>query len=369
MPIRVLIVEDSAIFQTVLKNIFQTSPDIEVVGTASNGVEGLALIPQLNPDVICTDFHMPKMDGLEFTKQVMATDPRPILVISVSVQTEQRHRIFELLEAGAVDIFPKPRSGESPASQIDRLKLVNKIKVLAGVRVFKKRASLSDFSSQPLSKTPQQAAVNFAAISQPRSKSPQQAAATSASGIKIVAIGTSTGGPQALQAIFEGIPANFPVPIVCVQHISHGFLDGLIQWLALSCPLPIQIASSGMIPQSGTIYFPPEKKHLELDSQGRFICSDSSPVGGHLPAVDVTFKSIAKVYGSQAIAILLTGMGKDGAAGMRLIQQAGGLTIAQNQETSVIFGMPKEAIELGAVKHILSLPEITPFLLGKVMGV
>jgi two-component system, chemotaxis family, protein-glutamate methylesterase/glutaminase len=345
MPIRILIVEDSAIFQTVLKNIFHSAPDLEIVGTASNGVEGLALIPQLNPDVICTDFHMPKMDGLEFTKQIMSQYPRPILVISVSVQPEQRHRIFELLEAGAVDIFAKPRPGTDRDAQIDRLKLINKIKILAGVKVFRKRTPLSSLESSSLRNNPPSVAPRVPG------------------GIKIVAIGCSTGGPQALQTIFDRLPANFPVPIVCVQHISHGFLDGLIQWLSLTCALPIQIARSGLIPQPGTIYFPPEKKHLELNTQGQLVCSDAPPVGGHKPAVDLTFKSVARIHGHKAIAILLTGMGKDGAEGMQMIQQAGGLTIAQDRETSVVFGMPKEAIELGAVKHTLPLPEITPFLL------
>jgi two-component system, chemotaxis family, protein-glutamate methylesterase/glutaminase len=347
MTIRVLIVEDSAIFQTVLKNIFSTSPEIEVVGTAINGIEGLALIPQLNPDVICTDFHMPKMDGLEFTKQVMLQYPRPILVISISVQTEQRHRIFELLEAGAVDIFPKPRSSVDPDSQINQLKLINKIKILAGVKVFRKRTPQVSVKSEFSPNTFKSTSLN------------------ATSKIKMVAIGTSTGGPQALQIIFARLPANFSVPIVCVQHISHGFLDGLIQWLSLTSALPIAIARSGITPQPGTIYFPPEKKHLELNSQGQFICSNSPPISGHRPAVDVTFKSVAQVHGRNAIAVLLTGMGKDGAAGMQMIQQAGGLTIAQDRATSVIFGMPNEAIELGAVKHILPLSEITPFVIER----
>ncbi|MFM2311503.1 MAG: hypothetical protein RLZZ04_779 [Cyanobacteriota bacterium] len=347
MPIRVLIVEDSVIFQTVLKNIFSTSPEIEVVGTASNGIEGLALIPQLDPDVICTDFHMPKMDGLEFTKQVMVKYPRPILVISISVQTEQRHRIFELLEAGAVDIFPKPRSSVDPDTQINQLRLINKIKILAGVKVFRKRTPQASLKPDFFPNTLRPTSLN------------------AASTIKIVAIGTSTGGPQALQVIFARLPADFSVPIVCVQHISHGFLDGLIQWLSLTSALPIEIARSGITPQPGRIYFPPEKKHLELNSQGQFLCSESPPISGHRPAVDVLFKSVAQVYGHNAIAVLLTGMGKDGAAGMQLIHQAGGLTIAQDQETSVIFGMPSEAIELGAVKHILPLSKITPFIIER----
>lgn len=347
MTIRVLIVEDSVIFQTVLKNIFNASPDIEVAGIARDGLEALALIPQLDPDVICTDFHMPKMDGLEFTKQVMLHYPRPILVISVSVQTDQRHRIFELLEAGAVDIFPKPRGSADPKSQINHLRLINKIKILAGVKVFRKRTPQASLKSDFLPNTQ------------------QQTPGKNTSEIKIIAIGTSTGGPQALQTIFASLPANFSVPIVCVQHISHGFLDGLIQWLSLTSGLPIEIALSGITPQPGKIYFPPEKKHLELNSQGQFVCSDSPPLGGHRPAVDVTFKSVARIYASNAIAVLLTGMGKDGAAGMQMIRQAGGLTIAQDRETSIIFGMPKEAIELGAVQHILPLPEITPFIIQK----
>ena len=295
---------------------------------------------------------MPKMDGLEFTKEVMSKHPLPILVISVSVQTEQRHRIFELLEAGAVDIFPKPRSNTNASqdAQLNQLRLINKVKVLAGVKVFRKR-TLGSIQSQPLSPAP---ASNFSAN-----------LGNSLSRIKLVAIGTSTGGPQALQTIFDALPANFPVPIVCVQHISHGFLDGLIKWLNTTCPLSIQIATTGTTPKPGTIYFPPEKKHLELNSQGKLVCSDSPPVGGHRPAVDVTFKSVAQVCGSKAIAILLTGMGKDGAAGMQMIQQSGGLTIAQDQESCVIFGMPKEAIALGGVKHTLPLPKIAPFLLKK----
>jgi two-component system, chemotaxis family, protein-glutamate methylesterase/glutaminase len=346
MPIRVLIVEDSPVFQTVLKNILSSSPEIEVVGIANNGLEGLSSIPKLQPDVICTDFHMPKMGGLEFTQQVMTLYPRPILVISVSVQPDQRHRIFELLEAGAVDIFPKPRPGLKQDAQLNQTMLINKIKILSGVKVVTKRGTRSNTQSNQLGDRSQ--------------------AVPNKSAIKIVAIGTSTGGPQALQTIFEGLPANFPVPIVCVQHISHGFLDGLIQWLSATCPLSLTIASPDTVPQPGTIYFPPEGKHLELNSKRQFICSDTPPVGGHRPAVDVTFKSIAQIYGQEAIAVLLTGMGKDGAEGMLKIQQAGGFTIAQDQETSIIFGMPKEAIAMNAVKQVWPIQKIASVLLDLV---
>ncbi|MEQ8958686.1 MAG: CheB methylesterase domain-containing protein, partial [Coleofasciculus sp. C2-GNP5-27] len=180
---------------------------------------------------------------------------------------------------------------------------------------------------------------------------------------KIIAIGTSTGGPPALQEIFSQLPANFSVPILCVQHICNGFLQGLIDWLAPTCKLPIKIAESGNRPQPGIIYFPPEQHHLELDSQGKFVCENTVTFDGHCPSITVTFESVAKVYVKKTTAILLTGMGKDGAKGMLAVAKAGGLTIAQDQATSIIFGMPKEAIELGAAREVLPLGAIAPMLL------
>ncbi|MBR8827359.1 MAG: chemotaxis-specific protein-glutamate methyltransferase CheB [Gomphosphaeria aponina SAG 52.96 = DSM 107014] len=344
--IKVILVEDSPVALTLLKKLLDSAPDIEVVGCASTGVEALEMIPKVNPDVICTDLHMPKMNGLELTTEVMALYPRPILIISASVQEEDTHHVFQLLEAGAVDIFPKPRAGQPKDYELIKQPLINKIKVLAGVRVFSKPQKYA---------TPVKKEVPFMPTSMVSSK------------IKMVAIGASTGGPQALQEIFSKLPVNFPVPIICVQHISEGFLQGLIDWLTSVCKLKLVIAQSGVIPQPGNIYFPPEGQHLELDSSGKFFCSHAPQVGGHRPSITVTLKSVARVYGSTAIGILLTGMGKDGAEGMKAIAAAGGLTIAQDQGTSVVFGMPKEAIALGGVKEVLPLQAIAPFLLKKMV--
>jgi two-component system chemotaxis response regulator CheB len=344
MPIRVFLVEDSQIALVILKRILNSSPEIEVVGEARNGLEALSLIPETQPDVICTDLHMPKMDGLKFISEIMVLYPRPILVISISVQKDDTHHVFQLLDAGAVDILPKPLAGLTISDKQLQQELIQKIKVLSGVKVFKKKRKLA-FPSKSLETD------NYVKLS--LEDNPK---------LKVVVIGASTGGPQALQELFTQLPENFPVPIICVQHICFGFLQGLIDWLGNSCQLPIQIAQSGGIPKPGIIYFPPEKQHLELNERGQFIYSNAPPVLGHRPSVTVAFESVAKFYGKATLGILLTGMGKDGAQGMQAIAQVGGFTIAQDEATSVVFGMPREAIRLGAVKQILPIQEIAPTL-------
>lgn len=344
-PTSVLLVEDSPVALEILERLLSSSPDIKVVGKARNGQEALALIPKVQPKVICTDLHMKGMDGLEFTKQVMANDPRPILVISTSVQKEDIHTIFELLQAGAVDVFPKPSTGLASDYEQVKRDLISKIKILSGVTVFTKR-------QQPSVKAIEvNTATAFANITR---------------SMRVVAIGASTGGPQAVHKILAQLPADFPVPIICTQHISEGFLQGLVDWLASECKVKVKIAQVGESPLPGTVYFAPDKSHLELDAQGKFIYSSSLPVDGHCPSITVTFKSIAKFYGRAAAGVLLTGMGRDGAEGMRAIAQVGGLTVAQDEKTCVVFGMPKEAIALHAVQHVLPIQEIAPVLLRKV---
>jgi two-component system chemotaxis response regulator CheB len=396
-PIRVLLVEDSPVATLILKRLLDAAPEIEIVGTARTGVEGLELIPKLRPDVICTDLHMPKMDGLEFTREVMANFPRPILVISSSVQAEDTHNVFKLLKAGAVDVFPKPR--DRMLCQGDPLaqELITKIKVLSGVAVFTLRRRHETNSepprskltspksspglnpvkprtpvSSPLRKTPPAPSPHLGTPPprprpslEPKPEVVESQRATPY--IRMVAIGASTGGPQALHAILTQLPANFPVPVVCVQHISHGFLQGLVDWLNSECALTVTIAQMGQRPQAGQVYFPPEGKHLELDRSGQFWYSSAPPLSGHRPSVTVTFEAVAKFYGRSALGILLTGMGRDGADGMDAIARNGGVTIAQNEATCVVFGMPKEAIALGAARYVLPINDIAPILLDKIV--
>lgn len=345
-PISVLLVEDSPVALEILDRLLASSPDIKVVGKACNGKEAIDLIPKLQPKVICTDLHMKEMDGLELTKQVMANHPRPILVVSTSVQKENTNTIFELLQAGAVDVFPKPNTGLASDYEQVKRDLINKIKILSGVTVFTKRQT-------PPVKSP--ISVNNFAF-------PTDITRT----IRAVAIGASTGGPQALHKIIAQLPANLPVPVICTQHISKGFLQGLVDWLDSECKVKVKIAQVGEIPTPGTVYFAPDNNHLEIDTQGKFIYGSPLPVDGHCPSVTVSFRSVAKFYGRAAMSILLTGMGKDGAAGMQAVAQAGGITIAQDEKTCVVFGMPSEAISLGVAKHVLPIQDIAPLLLKKV---
>ena len=341
-PIRVLLVDDSPLVLTVLSRMLAESPDIEVVGTASNGREAFELIPQLKPAVICTDYLMPVMDGLELTREVMSKYPCPILVISGTVGPDNPDNVFALLQAGAVDVFPKPSGGWGAGDEATR-KIIGKIKLLAGVVVFKRP---SNQNSQVVPADP---------IARPAKA-------------RIVAIGASTGGPQALQKILTRLPRDFACPILCVQHISEGFLQGLVDWLAAQCQVKIKIAAIGEKPQPGVVYFPREETHLVIDSKGRLNASHQAAVGGHRPSVGVLFDSVAAHYGSSAVAVLLTGMGNDGAEGMRTVARAGGVTIAQDEGSCVIFGMPKQAIEMGVVRFVRPLSEIGATIIKCVSG-
>jgi two-component system chemotaxis response regulator CheB len=340
--IRVLLVDDSPIVLHILQRLLSNSHGIQVVGTAADGKEAFKLVPTLNPDVICTDLHMPVMDGLEFTREVMANYPRPILVVSVSVEPGSPN-IFRLIEAGAVDIYAKPRDILSGDMNKLANELASKIRILAGVRVFRRT---NNALGAPVSKLSPKPAV------MPRPQIP----------VRIVVIGASTGGPQALHNILVHLSAAFPVPIVCVQHIGSTFLSEMVAWLAEVSPLPVRKATQGESPQPGIVYFSPEDTHLELGKNGCFELTLAQPYDGHRPSVTVTMRAVARCFGASTLGVLLTGMGRDGAEGMASIAAAGGITIAQDEASSVIYGMPKVAVELGAVQHILPLEQIAPAL-------
>ena len=375
MTIRVLLVEDSPVALIILKRILASSQEITVVATARSGTEALALIPQVQPDVICTDLHMPQMDGLEFTREVMGKFPKPILVISASVQAEDTYNVFQLLNAGAVDVFPKPKTGLASDYEEAGQSLIRKIKVLAGVKVFTKhrRNSVMTPASKPTKSPPSRRSTSPPTRSQvsPRRTTRISAAKPPAEGrsgkIRIVAIGASTGGPQALHTVLTQVPGRFPVPILCIQHISEGFLQGLVSWLDAQCALSVQIARAGELPQGGNVYFAPEGRHLEFDRNGRFLYSSAPALGGHRPSITITFNAVAQFYGSHGCGVLLTGMGRDGADGMATIAQNGGMTVAQDEESCVVFGMPREAIALGAAHHILPANAIAAMLINHIM--
>jgi len=341
--IRVLLVDDSPLSIILIKRMLAKSPEIEIAGTAVNGLEALKLIPRVKPDVVCTDLHMPVMGGLELTKEIMSRHPLPILIVSVSGR-EGSLSAFKTLEAGAVDIFLKPEWGSDFRNEKSASELIMKIRILSAVHVFKKispdihHETLSDMKINP-------------GITLPESP------------VRIVIIGASTGGPQALLDILTSLPGDFPLPVICIQHISAGFMPGLIDWLSSRCKMKIETAKAGVVPRPGIIYFPGEETQLEIDGAGRFVVSTELPHEGHRPSITVTMKAVAGYFGNSAMGILLTGMGKDGADGLLAIKMAGGVTVAQDEKSCIIFGMPKQAIELGAAGYIVSLNEIGPMIL------
>lgn len=336
--IRVLLVDDSPLALAVLKGLLSKAPDIEVVGTAPNGKEALEFIPRVKPDVICSDLHMPVMDGLVFTKCVMAAHPLPILLVSVWGRRESREA-FEVLQAGAVDVFLKPSAIPGSDNDIAAKELASKVRILAGVKVFRRTSH---------ARPPTEGGT----------LADQPSALPEGVPVQAVVIGASTGGPQALEVVLKQLSPRFPVPILCIQHISVGFLQGLIDWLSSQCSLKMETALAGGIPQPGHVYFAPEDTHLKIDALGRFELSAEPPWGGHRPSVSVTMKSVAEHYGKAALGVLLTGMGSDGAEGLLAIRNAGGFTIAQEESTCVVFGMPRAAIRMNAAVQVAGLPAI-----------
>lgn len=342
-PIKIIMVDDSPVVLHIYRKLLAAFPGIEVLATFTSATDALEAIPVLQPDVITTDFHMPKMNGLEFINELMDRFPKPVLVISSSVQqTGDEETIFALLEAGAVDVFPKPMIQVEDEFRKTGIALAKKLSIISGVLTIRRRKKnhyAVNHSFELLNGIP-----------------------SSLAGYKMVSIGASTGGPQVLTSIFQNIRGDFPLPVVCVQHISEGFIAGLVEWLDNNSPLQVKFAVDGEFPENGTVYFPPEDNHLKFAQNGKFLLEQTPPKNGHRPSVDETFHSAAAVFGSKNIAVLLTGMGSDGAEGMKAIRGRGGFTIAQDEQSCTVYGMPRVAVETGGADISLDPRGIIEFL-------
>ena len=336
--INVLIVEDSVVVRELLMRILESDPAIHVVGSARDGAEAVAALPELKPDVVTMDIHMPRMDGIEATHRIMETHPVPIIIVSASCDPEDVTQSFRALEAGAVALLDKPRGHGAPEHEAAARKLIETVKAMAEVRVLKR--------------WPRE---RMAARSKPR---PRIAPAE----IEVVAIGASTGGPPALLTILAALPKPFPVPIVIVQHIAAGFVQGLADWLAQAAGLPIHLASEGAQALPGHAYLAPDGCHMRFARRGHISCADDKPDNGLRPAVSCLFRSVAEVYGKRSAGVLLTGMGRDGAVELRLMRERGAVTIAQDEASSVVNGMPGAAVELDAAAHVCPPAEIAVLL-------
>lgn len=338
--VRVLVVDDSPVARAVLRSILESDEGMEVVGLARNGWEAVQMVGRLKPDVITMDVRMPEMDGYEATQQIMAYHPTPILIVTASLAKKDVDFSFRMLEAGALDIFEKP-SGDDPIALRNRSQaLVERIRLLSRVRVITHlRGRRRPGPPPPL------APIALGAAPVPL-EGPS----------RLVVIGASTGGPRAIQRILNRLPEHLPAPIVVVQHIAQGFTRGLAEWLAGETRLPVALARDGEGLTAGRVYIAPEGRQIVPDK--RAIHLAETPRTTPMPSVDVAMHSAARHFGPRAVGVLLTGMGSDGAQGLLAIRRAGGVTIAQDQATSTIFGMPGVAIELGAAQQVLPLDDI-----------
>ncbi|HEX9242496.1 MAG TPA: chemotaxis-specific protein-glutamate methyltransferase CheB [Anaeromyxobacter sp.] len=325
-PIRVLVADDSELFRELLARVVAAEPGFEVVAVAADGNEAAAQADQLKPDVITMDLNMPDADGFSGIARIMADTPTPILVLTANREEAVG---FRALSLGALDILEKPQA-TTDLEEYGRL-LRSRLRLLAGVKVIRHVRGLRE-----------------RAATTPRRRT---------SRAELVVIGASLGGPRALAALLRGLPPGFPVPIAIVQHIADGFTEGLASWLASEARLDVHEGKDGEALVAGRVLLAPTGRHL-LVGDGFVRLSDAPAVDTFRPSVTPLFLSAARAYGPRVCGVILTGMGRDGAEGLRAIRDGGGTTLAQDESTSAVFGMPRAAIELGAVERVLPIDEI-----------
>lgn len=330
--IRVLIVDDSKLFQETLYRVLSAQPGITVVGTAGDGEAAILETKRLRPDLITMDIWMPSMDGIKAIETIMSDFPTPILVLT---EDDSAGLAFKALERGALDLIRKSNILDNAGIQ----DLYAKIKLMGTIKVVR----------------------HMAASRKKTVSAPSIQKATSMG--SAVAVAGSTGGPKALHTVLMALPKNFPAPVLVVQHIAEGFAESLADWLNQECPMHVALAKPAQRPQPGMVLLAPDHHHMSVGQDGNIVLYDGPAVDGHRPSATVLFRSIAKLYRSGAVGLILTGMGKDGAEGMRDIYAGGGVTITQDEQSSVVFGMPKAANELGVVRMKLPLDDISKALL------
>jgi two-component system, chemotaxis family, protein-glutamate methylesterase/glutaminase len=329
--IRVLVAEDSLTVRKRLCEVLSAAADIEVVGEAADGAQAIEMCMGLRPDVLTLDMMMPAMSGLAATEYIMAHCPTPILIVSASTNRGELFKTYEALAAGALDVMDKPLGDER--NDAWEARLVSTVRLISRIKV----------------------------ITHPRGRISAQAPAQLRQRYRAVAIGASTGGPGAVVAVLKSIPAGFPLPILLVLHIGDPFAAALADWLDDQSTHAVRVAREGEPVGTNGVWLAPAGRHLMVHD-GRVRLSSAPERHSCRPSVDVLFESVAREYGSSAVACLLTGMGRDGAEGLLQIRRAGGLTIAQDEASSVVYGMPREAVLLGAADRVLGLAQIGPAL-------
>ncbi len=331
---RVLVVDDSVVARTLLKRVLERDPALKVAGEAADGKEAVAAAMRLRPDVIVMDVRMPVMDGLEATKEIMRRCATPIVLVTAGHQSPEVDMSFAALDAGAVAMLDKPHADGAGGASAQVTEFVNTIKLMAEVRVVGRR-----FAKETATR----------GASFPKAGAPE---------VDVVAIAASTGGPAALAQILRDLPPRLRVPILVVQHIGAGFDDGLVSWLGAGSALPVRLAEPGAALRPGEIVVCPHDRHLGVDDRLRVVLDDGAPIRRHRPSATYLFGSIARCHNVNALGVILTGMGNDGVEGLVELKNAGGLIVAQDEATSVVYGMPRCAVELGLADAVLPLDEI-----------
>lgn len=335
MTIRVLVAEDSAAQRALLVAMLESDPGIRVVGEAADGAEAVEKTLRLHPDLVTMDIQMPVMDGFEATREIMARHPVPIVIVSSSVRRDDIAHSLRAIEAGALTAVAKPEGPGSPRFEEDRAQLVAMVRAMADVKVVRR------WNRPGEPPPPLPPAVGAARVP-----------------VRLVVMAASTGGPMALQKILAGLPADFPVPILVVQHLSRGFIGVLAEWLKSSTRLRVRVAEAGERLAPGTVYLAPDDRHLGVTPGGAVRLDSSDPVDGFRPSASHLFASAAQAYGEGVVALVLTGMGNDGVSGLREARAAGARVLAQDEATSVIYGMPGEAVRAGVVEEVLPVEGI-----------
>jgi two-component system chemotaxis response regulator CheB len=329
--VNVLIADDSMLTRTVIKDLLARDLNITVVGEVSDGQEAVRATRRLRPDLIIMDVMMPVMDGLAATVEIMASCPTPILILSANVDSQDSRSAFNAIKHGALDVMEKPQGVVTEAFEEIAAQLIQKVKFLARVRVIHH-------------------------FRRPRQKMP--AAPPADHRRRILAIGASTGGPKAVMRLMKELPRETGAKVLIVQHIARGFAAGFAEWLDRESPLSVRLAREGDLLEEGVALVAPNGVHMEVQD-GRIVLSDAAPVNSCRPSVDVLFHSLARSdLAARAVAVLFTGMGRDGAEGMAALRRSGGYNIAQDEASSAVFGMPRAAIDLGGVHETLALMDI-----------
>lgn len=339
--ISIIIVDDSPVSLELLKFSFSEDKDIRVIGTAKDGEEAVRVVALKKPDLVLMDINMPKMNGFEATRHIMETNPVPIVIMTATLDPDEVAVSFEAMQAGALACLQKPTGIDNP-DYINTMGTLKKtIKLMAGIQVVRRWSTSSLTDKVP-------ASVRF----QKPPRSPG-----------IVAIGASTGGPSTIETILSLLPKDLPVPVLIVQHMSVGFIDGFVEWVAKSSGFPVKIAETGEAPQPGHAYVAPEGFHMGIDCNHLIRLSSAPPENGLRPSVSYLFRSLHTECNDRTVAVLLTGMGQDGAEELLQLKKAGAITIAQDEVSSVIFGMPGAAVKRGAALYVMPPEQIAEMII------